>query len=395
MRAATAAGGSDSLSQPPTWAQHDGCKTTLSPEACVMTWSVAVAAALGVLAAIPSVTPAAAQFYKGKTLTLIVNYGVGGNIDTEARILARHLPKHIAGAPTIIIQNTPGAGGLHAMNLLGLNIRSRADGLTAGFFTISPTAPLIDDPALKINMSEDYLPIGGATGWTVAYARRDTPPGLQQPADIAKVTKVFFGGYSRGASHDTRIRLALEVMNLPYQAVTGFPSAGDINKAFQQNEINMTSSSLPAYHSQVVPNIINTGVGMPLWHYAVIGPDGQPGGNPALMKQGIPVYTEVYRQAFGAMPSGEKFEALLLMNDIATKLQRGFFLPKGAPDEAAAALRRAYQALANDADFVADYERITKEKPDFVGAEDVQLVFDKMRAVRPEIRQVLKLSIGG
>jgi tripartite-type tricarboxylate transporter receptor subunit TctC len=206
-----------------------------------MTWSAAVAAALGVLAAIPSATPAAAQFYKGKTLTLIVNYGVGGNIDTEARILARHLPKHIAGAPTIIIQNTPGAGGLHAMNLLGLNIKSRADGLTAGFFTISPTAPLIDDPAFKIKMWEDYLPIGGATGWTVAYARRDTPPGLQQPADIAKATKVFFGGYSRGASHDTRIRLALEVMNLPYQAVTGFPSAGDINKAFQQNEINMTS----------------------------------------------------------------------------------------------------------------------------------------------------------
>ena len=114
-----------------------------------MTWSAAVAAALGALATIPSVTPAAAQFYKGKTLTLIVNYGVGGNIDTEARILARHLPKHIAGAPTIIIQNTPGAGGLHAMNLLGLNIKSRADGLTAGFFTISPTAPLIDDPALQ------------------------------------------------------------------------------------------------------------------------------------------------------------------------------------------------------------------------------------------------------
>src|SRR3954463_5036928 len=261
-----------------------------------MTWSAAVAAALGALATIPSVTPAAAQFYKGKTLTLIVNYGVGGNIDTEARILARHLPKHIAGAPTIIIQNTPGAGGLHAMNLLGLNIKSRADGLPAGFFTISPTAPLIDDPAFKIKMWEDYLPIGGATGWTVAYARRDTPPGLQQPADIAKATKVFFGGYSRGASHDTRIRLALEVMNLPYQAVTGFPSAGDINKAFQQNEINMTSSSLPAYQSQVVPNIINTGIGMPLWHYAVIGADGPPNGKPALMEKGNPVINQVQRQ---------------------------------------------------------------------------------------------------
>jgi tripartite-type tricarboxylate transporter receptor subunit TctC len=356
----------------------------------VMAKSMLVAAAVTVLA-----TPASGQFYKGKTLTVMVNYGAGGNVDTEARILARYLPRHIAGGPTIVIQNMPGAGGLHAMNLLGLNIKSKADGLTAGFFTISPTAPLIDDPALKINMSEDYVPIGGATGWTVAYARGDTPPGLRKPADFAKATKIYFGGYSRGASHDTRIRLALEVMSLPYQAVTGFPSAGDINKAFQQNEINMTSSSLPAYQSQVVPNIIATGIGMPLWHYAAIGADGRPEGNPALIRQGIPVYTEVYEEAFGTLPAGEKFDALLLMNDIATKLQRGFFLPKGAPDDAVADLRKGYQALATDPDFVADYERITKEKPDFVGAEEVQRVFDKMRTVRPEIRKVLKDSIGG
>jgi hypothetical protein len=339
--------------------------------------------------------PASAQFYKGKTLTVMVNYGAGGNIDTEARILARHLPKHVAGNPAIVVQNAPGAGGLLAMNLLGLNIKSKADGLTAGFFTISPTAPLIDDPALKIKMSDDYAPIGGATGWTIAYARKDMPPGLRTPADIAKATKIYFGGYSRASSHDTRIRLALEVMNLPYQAVTGFPSVGDINKAFQQNEINMTSSSLPAYQTHVIANIIKTGIGIPLWHYAVIGPDGRPAGNPALIKQGIPVYTEVYRQAFGTMPSGEKFDALLLMNDIATKLQRGFFLPKGVPDEAVADLRKGYQALAADPDFVAEYERITSERPDFIGAEDVQLVFDKMRAVRPDIRKVLKDSIGG
>src|SRR5947209_8973162 len=105
----------------------------------------AVAAALVALNTLWSVTPASAQFYKGKTLTLMVNYGVGGNIDTEARILARHLPKHIPGSPTVIIQNTPGAGGLLAMNLLGLNIKSRADGLTAGYFTVSPTEPLIED----------------------------------------------------------------------------------------------------------------------------------------------------------------------------------------------------------------------------------------------------------
>jgi tripartite-type tricarboxylate transporter receptor subunit TctC len=101
-------------------------------EGCVMIKGLLIAAA-----AIAFATPASAQFFKGKTLTVMVNYGAGGNVDTEARILARDLPRHVAGNPTVIIQNMPGAGGLHAMNLLGLNIKSKADGLTAG---CSPSA---------------------------------------------------------------------------------------------------------------------------------------------------------------------------------------------------------------------------------------------------------------
>jgi tripartite-type tricarboxylate transporter receptor subunit TctC len=61
---------------------------------CTLPLSAAV-----VLAAALSAAPAAAQFYKGKTLTLLVNYGVGGNIDTEARILARHLRSTLPALP--------------------------------------------------------------------------------------------------------------------------------------------------------------------------------------------------------------------------------------------------------------------------------------------------------
>src|SRR5689334_6513902 len=83
-----------------------------------------LAAALALPAA-----PALAQFYKDKTLTLLVNYGVGGNADTEARVYQQHLAKYIPGHPTIIIRNMPGAGGVTAMNQLGLNIGSQPDGL--------------------------------------------------------------------------------------------------------------------------------------------------------------------------------------------------------------------------------------------------------------------------
>ena len=101
------------------------------------------AAALVLLA-----SPASAQFYKDKTLTLLVNYAAGGNADTEARVVQRHLAKHIAGPPTVIIRNVAGAGGANAMNQLGLNVGSQPDGLTVGYFTMSATSTIIGDPVL-------------------------------------------------------------------------------------------------------------------------------------------------------------------------------------------------------------------------------------------------------
>src|SRR6266567_3280151 len=114
---------------------------------CDMLMRILFSAALVVAPA-----PASAQFYKGKTLTLLVNYGVGGNADTEARVYQHYLPRHIAGNPTVIIRNAPGAGGAAAMNQLGLNIGSQADGLTAGYFTTSATQSLVEDPGLRVKL---------------------------------------------------------------------------------------------------------------------------------------------------------------------------------------------------------------------------------------------------
>src|SRR5262245_35673845 len=195
--------------------------------------------------------PAFAQFYKDKTLALLVNYGAGGNADTEARVYARYLPKYIPGRPSVIIRNVAGAGGSTAMNQLGLGVGSTNDGLTVGYFTMSATTMMIDDPVLKIKVP-DFIPIIAATGWNVVYARNDTwPGGYTTPSDFLRAKNIFAGGYARSTSHDTRLRLALEIMNLPYQMVTGFPGTNMVNKAMLQNEVNFTGSSLPGYATQV------------------------------------------------------------------------------------------------------------------------------------------------
>jgi tripartite-type tricarboxylate transporter receptor subunit TctC len=339
-------------------------------------------------------TPSAfAQFYKGKTLTFLINYGAGGNADTEARVYQRHFAAHIDGHPSIVIQNLPGAGGFAAMNSLGLGIGYKADGLTVGYFTTSAIAPIIDDPALKIKIY-DFLMVGAARGWNIVYARKDlVDGGITKPEDITRAHHIYAGGYSRSSSHDTRMRLLLEILGLSYDTVTGFPGTIQINKAMIQNEVNFTGTSLPGYQTQVIPQIINTNIGIPLFYYPIIGADNKTEGNPLLEQQGIHKIDDIYTSIHGAPPSGDKWNALLLMSDLGTRMQRGLLMPKNTPDEALTALRKGFNELINDHDFIEDYKRTTGEEPDLVRAEDIDPLFDRMKNIDPKIKNILLDSI--
>jgi len=85
---------------------------------------------LTLIAAVPA---SAQEFYKGKTIVLIVGTAAGGGFDTYSRMLARHFGKYLPGNPNIVVQNMPGAGQLIAAN--HLYNRSQPDGLTVGHFS--------------------------------------------------------------------------------------------------------------------------------------------------------------------------------------------------------------------------------------------------------------------
>jgi tripartite-type tricarboxylate transporter receptor subunit TctC len=338
------------------------------------------------------VTPASAQFYEHKTITFLINYGAGGNADLEARVFQQFLPKYIPGAPQIILQFAPGAGGINGMNMLGMNIGSRADGLTMGYFTFGPISTIAEDPALKINVA-DFVVIGATKSFALAYGRKDMPPGIEKPADLAKATKVFAGGYARSSLHDTRLRFALELLGVPYQMVTGFQTIGAINKAMVQNELNFSSSTLPGWTTQVIPQVVNTGIGIPLFQFPVMGKNGEPVGFPPLDRAGIPTFDAVYKEVFGKPPSGPKWEALLLANHLGTQMQRLMVLPKGSPPEARDALRKGIIAVSKDPEFIAAFHKVTNEDPLINPAEDVEPLLKQMYEVSPEVKKVVKESI--
>src|SRR5215470_19681034 len=86
---------------------------------CARILCPALALAFGVLpAATTAFADTVADFYRGRSIALIIGYSVGGGYDAYARVLARHFGKHIPGNPTILPQNMPGAGSLRAANYL-------------------------------------------------------------------------------------------------------------------------------------------------------------------------------------------------------------------------------------------------------------------------------------
>src|SRR5215469_15343981 len=88
------------------------------------------------------------DYFAGKTVTIIIPIGPGGAYDTYARLIARHLGRHIPGNPTIIAQNMPGAGGVIASNYV-YNIAPQ-DGTTLTIITSSfATQQITGDPQIK------------------------------------------------------------------------------------------------------------------------------------------------------------------------------------------------------------------------------------------------------
>src|SRR6201990_3141227 len=103
-------------------------------------------------AALLSGSQAAADdpFYKGKRLILIINFAAGGPSDIEGRLLAKHLVKHIDGAPSIVVQNKDGAGGLIGATYLGE--LGPKDGSMFGYFTAAAWTYATDPSAYRVDL---------------------------------------------------------------------------------------------------------------------------------------------------------------------------------------------------------------------------------------------------
>src|SRR3954452_9428728 len=191
-------------------------------------------------------------FYAGKQVTILVNYDAGGPTDFEARLMARHLGKHLAGNPNFIIQNMGGAAGLIGAKYLG-EVAAK-DGATMGYFT-GTTQRYVSNPE-RFNVDfRTYEFIAVVPSGRIHFMRTDVKPGIHKAVDIVKSEDLVVGGLGREQPKDMSMRLTLDLLGVRYKYVTGYNSSAQAMLARQPGECSYYAVSPPLYKSKIMPQV--------------------------------------------------------------------------------------------------------------------------------------------
>ena len=184
---------------------------------------------------------AQANFYEGKTIRLIVGFSAGGGYDAYTRTIARHFGKHIAGNPSCVVDNMPGAASLISANYVYK--AAKPDGLTIGHFIGGLfLQQLLGKPGIEFDsLKFGYLGVPAQDHFIIGVAKSI---GVTDPEKwIASKQTVKFGGVGSGSGTDDFPNLLKATIGLPIQMVSGYKGTADIRLAFNSGEISGISNS--------------------------------------------------------------------------------------------------------------------------------------------------------
>ncbi len=339
------------------------------------------------VSALLAVAPAFADepFYAGKRLTLLINFAPGGPTDVEGRLLAKHIVKHIAGSPLIVVQNKDGASGMVGSAYLG-EVGPK-DGSIFGYLTGTAWNYVIDPGVFRVDF-RDYDFIGAQPGNAVTYIRSDTPPGMKEAADLMQAQGLIVGGLGANSSKDLLLRLTFDMLGLHYRYVTGYRSSNTARLALQNGEINVHSESTPGYLGVVEPSLVKTGKVLPLWYDPNFdGKDFSP--NPSVQQKGIATFPEFYRAVKGGDPSGPLWEAYRTNLSVDASMLRLVAMPPGSPPAAIAALRQALLELNDDKDYAADAMNAMQFVPHYDAPAGFRRIVHDRLTISPAMRDFI------
>jgi tripartite-type tricarboxylate transporter receptor subunit TctC len=192
-------------------------------------------AALATLVSVPDVrAQPAAEFYRGKTITMLIGYSSGGGYDLYARVLSKHMGRHIPGNPSIVPQNMPGAGSLRVANFL-YNAAAK-DGLTIGMIGRGMAMePLIGASQPQYD-ARKFTWLGSGSDQVSLCVTWMTSPVKSWSDMLAKPFTV--GGEGSGSDPDMFATMIRNLFGVKVRLVSGYPGGNEINLAMERGEVD-------------------------------------------------------------------------------------------------------------------------------------------------------------
>ncbi len=313
------------------------------------------------------------KFFEGKTIRIIVGFSPGGGFDAHSRAIARHMGKHIAGNPTVTVENMAGAGSLIAANYI--YNQAKPDGLTTGNW-------------IGGLIIQQYLNAKGVAfdapkfEWVGAPVRINNICAFTKKSGITSLDKwqqsktlVKIGAEAAGSTTADIPRLLMKFTKLPLQLIEGYKGVADVRLAAEAGEVAGFCSSWEGTKSSW-RNVLDAGEGMVVLQTV-------PKAHPEHPK--IPLAVDLMQSKEGR----DLFN--LVVHNAGGTINRLYSLPPATPKDRVRTLQKAFQDTMKDPEFLAeakkarlDIDPITGEDIDktIAGIKNLPpATFDRLRGI--------------
>jgi tripartite-type tricarboxylate transporter receptor subunit TctC len=320
----------------------------------------------------PATGSAGTDFYRGKTISIIVGSGAGGGFDTTARLVSRHIGRHIPGEPTVIVVNMPGGGGLVAANhvfsaaakdgtIVGLfheaqmmNQLTGGEGVNFDLRQFNWLGSSYDDPNVCLVRSDAHVSFKDLVG---------------RPAPIA------VGGTGPGSNTYDAPRVMAAATGASIKAVAGYPTTNDVRVGVERGEIQGMCLGWESVQSA-------SGEWLKNGYAKVIVQNGTMR-NPDL--QDVPLALEFARD--------EISKTLLRLVDAPGAMAKPFALPPGVDPARVQVMRDALQATYRDPAFLQEAKVMNLEFQPKT-ADEIQQILNEVLATPSDVaakyRQIIQ-----
>jgi|RhiMethySRZTD1v2_1073278.scaffolds.fasta_scaffold215794_2 tripartite-type tricarboxylate transporter receptor subunit TctC len=335
--------------------------------------AITISAVVGAVLALLQPAQAQEDYFKDKTVRIIVGSAPGGGYDAYARVVGDHLRKHLPGSPQIVIQNMPGAGSLVAMNHIA-NVAAK-DGTVIGAINAAMTTqPLIKPDSAKFDPRKMNWIGSTLREYHIGLVRANSPVKTIEDAQKIEIPVAGTGG-----STSTYPTIANAILNTKFKTIQGYQGTAQGMLAMERGEVDgvmgITWASIKATQAAA----LRDGKIRLLTQFGVRK-------HPELPN--IPLVLDSAKT--------EEDKAALRLVFSSQEVGRPWVVPEGVPPNVVAMLRKGFDDTMNDPEFKADAEK-RKLDLDPTSGKDLQQVVEDIFKTPPAVVERVKpfLQEGG